>query len=147
MCLYLKNLPAGYMPKTQGSTWQQKVYLIAGKSPSQMEMMKVQLFQGTARWVLLHYVSHYHTRKQKIICYKYDTSEHQSPSVSWWKVIYLEGFSYQLSCQTACANQIVSFQFCQYPWSTIRTTLLVNAIEMYCLGLLLQRNLCIMWCF
>ena len=39
--------------KTQGSTWQEKVYLIAGKSPSQMEMMKVQIFQGTARWVHL----------------------------------------------------------------------------------------------
>ena len=62
MCLYLENLPAGYMPKTQDSTWQQKVYLIAGKSPSQMEMMKVQLFQGTARWVLLgkgiHFMTH-----------------------------------------------------------------------------------------
>ena len=54
MCLYLENLPAPYMPKAQGSTWQHKVYLIAGESPSQMEMMKVQLFQGTARWVLLN---------------------------------------------------------------------------------------------
>ena len=53
MCLHLENLPAAYMPKAQGSTWQHKVYLIAGESPSQMEMMKVQLFQGTARWVLL----------------------------------------------------------------------------------------------
>ena len=31
----------------------QKVYLMAGKSPSQMEMMKVQIFQSTARWVHL----------------------------------------------------------------------------------------------
>ena len=46
MYLYPANLPAGSMPK-------QKVYLIAGKSPSQMEMMKVQLFQSTARWVHL----------------------------------------------------------------------------------------------
>ena len=46
MYLYPENLPAGSMPK-------QKVYLIAGKSPSQMEMMKVQLFQSTARWVHL----------------------------------------------------------------------------------------------
>ena len=53
MCLYLENLPAAYMPKAQGSTWQHKVYLIAGESPSQMEMMKVQLFQGAALWVLL----------------------------------------------------------------------------------------------
>ena len=53
MCLYLENLPAPYMPKAQGSTLQHKVYLVAGESPSQMEMMKVQRFQGTARWVLL----------------------------------------------------------------------------------------------
>ena len=53
MCLYRENLPAAYMPKAQGSTWQHK------ESPSQMEMMKVQLFQGTARWVLLANVSQY----------------------------------------------------------------------------------------
>ena len=47
MYLYPENLPVGWMPK-------QKVYLIAGKSPSQMEMMKVQLFQSTARWVHLN---------------------------------------------------------------------------------------------
>ena len=53
MYLYPENLPAGSMPKTQDRTWQQKVYLTAGKSPSQMEMMKVQIFQSTVRWVRL----------------------------------------------------------------------------------------------
>ena len=53
MYLYPENLPAGCMPKTQGSTWQEKVHLVAGKSPSQMEVMNVQIFQGTARWVHL----------------------------------------------------------------------------------------------
>ena len=37
MYLYPENLPAGSMPK-------QKVYLTAGKSPSQMEMMKVHIY-------------------------------------------------------------------------------------------------------
>ena len=53
MYLHPDNLPACYMPNPQGSTWHEKVYLIAGKSPSQMEMMKVQIFQGTARRVHL----------------------------------------------------------------------------------------------
>ena len=53
MYLYPESLPAGYMPNPQGSTWHEKVYLIAGKSPSQMEIMKVQIFQGTAHRVHL----------------------------------------------------------------------------------------------
>ena len=62
MYLYPENLPAGYMPNPQGSTWHEKVYLIAGKSPSQMEMMKVQIFQGTARRVhLISEANKYHT--------------------------------------------------------------------------------------
>ena len=75
MYLYPENLPAGWMPKPQGCTWQQKVYLIAGKSPSHMGMMKVQIFQGTARWV---HLSTYHVTETPALINHLDISDFEN---------------------------------------------------------------------